>query len=144
MVDLNQIWTQIFFFVWIITSLVVRYCCKLSLHAITQKTNKPNLRKCKKKYSFWLKFGTPKLFSWIFYLYYMLDIVASYHCIQFQGKLMNQTWENNKKPSFMTDFGPFGPNLDPKKYFPWNLPLIDVTHCYTSLQVIIVCNFKEN
>ena len=143
MVDLNQIWTQNSF-LWILTSLVVRYCCKLSLHAITRKTNKPNLRKCKKKSSFWLRFGTPKLFSWIFYLYYMLDIVASYHCIQFQGKLMNQTWENNKKPSFMTDFGPFGPNLDPKKYFPWNLPLIDVTHCYTSLQVIIVCNFKEN
>ena len=57
---------------------------------------------------------------------------------------MNQTWENNKKPGFMTDFGPFGPNLDPKKYFPWNLPLLDVTHCYTSLQVIIVCNLKEN
>ena len=24
----------------------------------------------------------------------MLDIVASYHCVQFQGKLVNQTWEN--------------------------------------------------
>ena len=35
-----------------------------------------------------------------FYLYLMLDIVASYHCIQFLGKLMNQTWENGKKPSF--------------------------------------------
>ena len=30
----------------------------------------------------------------------MLDIVASYHCMQFQGQLMNQTWENGKKPSF--------------------------------------------
>ena len=27
----------------------------------------------------------------------MLDIVASYDCIQFQRKLMNQTWENGKK-----------------------------------------------
>ena len=26
-----------------------------------------------------------------FYLYYMLEIFASYYCIQFQGKLMNQT-----------------------------------------------------
>ena len=33
----------------------------------------------------------------------MLDIVASYHCMQFQGKLINQTWENNKKPSFGPD-----------------------------------------
>ena len=27
----------------------------------------------------------------------MLDIVASYHCLQAQGKLMHQTWENGKK-----------------------------------------------
>ena len=31
-----------------------------------------------------------------FYLYYMLDIVASYYCMQFQGKLMNQTWKMPK------------------------------------------------
>ena len=30
---------------------------------------------------------------------------------------MNQTWENCKKPSFRLDFGPFGPNLDPKIFF---------------------------
>ena len=36
----------------------------------------------------------------------MLDIVAIYHCMQFQGKLMNQTWENGKKPSFETDLAP--------------------------------------
>ena len=30
----------------------------------------------------------------------MLKIVASYHPMQFQGKLMNQTWKNSKKPSF--------------------------------------------
>ena len=28
----------------------------------------------------------------------MLDIVASYHCMQFQGKLMIQTQEDGKKP----------------------------------------------
>ena len=27
----------------------------------------------------------------------MLDIVASSHFTQFQGKLINQTWENGKK-----------------------------------------------
>ena len=32
-----------------------------------------------------------------FYLYKMLDIIASYHSMEFQGKLMNQTWENGKK-----------------------------------------------
>ena len=30
---------------------------------------------------------------------------------------MNQTWKNDKKPSFGTDFGPFGPNLGSKKFF---------------------------
>ena len=52
----------------------------------------------------------------------MLNIVASYYAImkflmQFQGELMNETWENGKKPSFELNFGPFGPNLDPKKLF---------------------------
>ena len=30
----------------------------------------------------------------------MLDTVANYHCIQFQGKLMIQTQENDEKPHF--------------------------------------------
>ena len=34
----------------------------------------------------------------------MLDIVASYHFMQFHGKLMIQTQENGEKPHF-------GPNL---------------------------------
>ena len=40
----------------------------------------------------------------------MLDIIASYHCLQFYGKLMNQTSENGKKSSFGPDFRLFGPN----------------------------------
>ena len=47
----------------------------------------------------------------------MLDIVANYHCVQFQGKLMNQTSENGKKPSFEPNFGPSDPNLGPKFFF---------------------------
>ena len=46
----------------------------------------------------------PKIFFHGFYLYCMLDIVASYRCMQFQGKLMIQTWENSKKPSFRPFF----------------------------------------
>ena len=41
----------------------------------------------------------------------MLDIVASYHCIQLQGKLMIQTQENGTKTHFGHDLGPLGPNL---------------------------------
>ena len=64
----------------------------------------------------------PKSFLRGFYLYWMLYIVASYHCMQFQVKLMNQTWENGKKPSFGLDFDPFCPNLGPN-FFSWILPV---------------------
>ena len=55
-----------------------------------------------KKLSFGPNFGTfspnlgPKNFFHGFYLHQMLDIVAGYHCMQFQGKLMNRTSENDK------------------------------------------------
>ena len=52
-----------------------------------------------------------------FYLYWKLDILASYHCMQFQGKIINQTWENGKKPSFMTDFCPYGSNSGSQIFF---------------------------
>ena len=57
--------------------------------------------------------GTPNFF-YAFYIYQILDSNASYHCMQFEGKLMNQTWENGQKPSFGADFGLFGPNLVPQ------------------------------
>ena len=38
----------------------------------------------------------------------MLDIVASYHCMQFQGNLMIQTQENDKKTLFGPDLVPLG------------------------------------
>ena len=36
----------------------------------------------------------------------MLAIIASYHWMQFQGKLMIQTQENGEKPHFGSDLGP--------------------------------------
>ena len=47
----------------------------------------------------------------------MLDIVVSYHCMQFQRKLMNQIWENGKKTSFGSNFGTFSPNLGRQFFF---------------------------
>ena len=41
----------------------------------------------------------------------MLDIVASYNCMQFQGKLMI------KKTHFWPDLEPLGPNSGPKFFF---------------------------
>ena len=77
---------------------------------------------------------SPKIIFCGFYVDYMLEIVASYNCIQFQEKLMNQTWENGKKPSFKPDFGPFGPNLGPKTFFRgfhlyWMLYIAASYHC---------------
>ena len=67
----------------------------------------------------------------------MLDINASYHCMQFQGKQMNQTWENDKKPSFGPDFGPFGPNAGCYIFFSskiWLRQSLDVMVSYQHVQ----------
>ena len=45
-----------------------------------------------------------------FYPDKMLDIVASYHCMQFQGKRMIQTQENGEKPHFRPNLGSLGLN----------------------------------
>ena len=39
-------------FLWVLPPLDVRHCCKLSLYAISRKTNDTNLRKWRKT-SFW-------------------------------------------------------------------------------------------
>ena len=52
-----------------------------------------------------------------FYLYQILDIVASYHCIQFQEKLLFQTQENGKKSHFGPDLGLLGLNLGHQNCF---------------------------
>ena len=51
----------------------------------------------------------------------MLDIVESYHCVQFQDKLMIQTQENDNKPHFRPDLGPLGSNSGRKNCFLNNL-----------------------
>ena len=60
--------------------------------------------------------------------------------MEFPGKLMNKTRKNNKKPNLGPDFGLFGPYLVPKIFFAG----FTSSKCYTLLQAIIVCNFKEN
>ena len=37
--------------------------------------------------------------------------------MQLKGKLKNQSWENGEKTKFKSDFGPFGPNVDPQNFF---------------------------
>ena len=50
--------------------------------------------------TFGLNLDLKKFFVGFIHLHEMLEIVPSYRCIQFQGKLINQTCENGKKPSF--------------------------------------------
>ena len=52
------------FFSWILPLLILRHCCKVSLHAISRKTNEPNLRQETKKLVSRRNLG-PKSFSWI-------------------------------------------------------------------------------
>ena len=107
---------------WVLSLLDVFHCCKLSLYALSRKTNEPNLRKWQKP-SVKTEFGPfspnlgPKKFSCGFYHHSILDNAASYHCRQFQGKLINQTWENGKKISFGPDFDPFGPKSGRQFFF---------------------------
>ena len=53
---------------------------------------------------------------------------------------MNQPSEMGKKPSFGTNFDPFGPNLNPQNFFMY----FTTTKYHTLLQAIIVCSLKEN
>ena len=53
---------------------------------------------------FWSKSGPRRTFLWVL----LVADVESYHCIQFEKKLMNRTWENSKKLSSETNFGSSG------------------------------------
>ena len=59
----------------------------------------------------------PQNFYCEFYPYFMLDIGRSYHCIQFQRKLMIQTQENGEKPHFGPNFGWLGSNSGRQFFF---------------------------
>ena len=60
--------------------------------------------------------GPQNLISWVLALI-VVRHCSSYHCMQFQGKLICQTWENGKKPSFGPNYVPFGPNLGTNFFF---------------------------
>ena len=48
---------------------------------------------------------------------------------------MNQAWENGKKTSFGSDFGPFGSNLDPQKFFyGFYFYMLDIVASYDCMQ----------
>ena len=71
----------------------------------------------------------------------MLDTVVSYHCMQFQGKCMIQTQENDEKPHFEPDFGPLA-QIRAAKFFFFFFKNLDSSvtryHCQLSS-----CNISE-
>ena len=135
-----QIWAPNFF-LRVLPQLVITHCSKLLSYGIQGKTKQPNLRKWKKKKKNWAWFWpvlvqiySQKIVFWGFYLHCMLYIVASYHSMQFQGELMDHIWENNKKPSFGPNFGPFGPkfchNISFREFYLYQmLGIVATYHC---------------
>ena len=61
----------------------------------------------------------------------MLDIIATYHYVQFQGNLMIQIQENSEKTHFGPDLGLMDPNLGRNLFFK-NLT-VSVTRYYGHL-----------
>ena len=63
----------------------------------------------------------------------MLDIAASYYCMQFQGNRMIQTQLNGEKTHFVPDLGPLGPNssrhfFSSKIWLCWSLDIMVKYH----------------
>ena len=90
-------------------------------------------RTLQQKKSFQPQFGPKKSFL-RFQDYYMLDIVASYNLVQYQGELMMQPWKNGKNPNYK-------PNLEhPPPIF---LTGVTSTSSLILFQAIILCIFQE-
>lgn len=70
----------------------------------------------------------------------MLGIVVSYHCMQFEEKVMESKLRKGKKHHFGYSFGLFGQNLDPNFFF----CEFASTRYQTLLQGITLNNLKDN
>ena len=138
--SLAQIWaTKIF--PWILPLLDVRRCCKLSLYAISRKTNEKNLRKWQKTlfqawfWPLWPKFGPKNFFSWI------LSLLDVRHCCKLSayvisGKTKEQYLRKWQRPSFGSNFGPLGPNSGCQNFSSkiWLCQSLDVMVSYHHVQ----------
>ena len=92
----TQMWAPNFFS-WVLPSLEVRHCHGLSSNAITTKAYDPNSRKRQKPhfgliYTCWAQIRPPFFFPKV-WLCKSLDIMVSYHRVQYQENLAIQSWE---------------------------------------------------
>ena len=86
------------FFLYVLCLLDVRHCSKLLLYAISRKTYDQNSRKWQKT-SFWVWFRLVGLLFFFFFFSKLwfcqsLDIIVSYHHVQYQRKLMIRSLEH--------------------------------------------------
>ena len=127
------------FFLWTLPVLDGIHCCKLSLFAISRKTNELNLRKWLKTQfgpNFLPKFGPQRFFLWI------LPVLDLRHCCKLSlyaisRKINEPKLRKCKKTQFQA---PFWPKFGPKDFF---CGFTSTRYC-TLLKAVIVCYFKEN
>ena len=116
-------------FLWVLPLLYVIHCSKLSLYAISRKTNEPYLRKLKKP-CFRPNFGlfSPNLDS----KFFSMDFI-SLHATS------RKTSEPNLRKYQRSQFqAQFWYKFGPRKIFMWVLPLLDVRYsCKLSLCKIL-------
>ena len=133
-------------FSWVLPLLKVRQCSKLSPYAMSKKTNEPNLKKATKTL-FWARFW--QFFAQIWTPIFLLQVLPllvvrhgsklSFYAIYRKTNKPNlEKWQKNLILGLILVH--FGPNLVPQFFFRG----FTSTGCYTLLQAIIVCNFKEN
>ena len=117
-------------FPWVLALLVDRQCSKLSSYAMFRETNEPNLKK-RKKTNFGPDFGPfgPPNFFCRSYLNLLLDVVPTYHPMQFEGKTKNQTWENKRKKLILDPILTSLTQIWAQKNFLVVFPLLVVSHC---------------
>ena len=72
-------------------------------------------------------FGQNVVPNFFFREFYLVD-VASYHCIQFQGNLLNQTWKIAENLVLGTILAALAQIWALQFCFLWILPLLDVRH----------------
>ena len=72
----------------------------------------------------------------------MLVIVASYHCMQFQGKLTNDTWKNKKKPLVLVPILAHSTQIQAANIFFFLVKILalSVTRCHGQL---LSCTIPE-
>ena len=102
----------------------VTNCCKPPLYEISKKFNEPNLRKSQKNPA-----CGPILTT---LAQKFLELIPTYHCTQYQGKLMNQTWEIEKKNLFWIRFWPIRPKFGSTIFFSQKMASL-VARCHGQL-----------